>query len=278
VAGMIKDYIYIVTLITLIIAYIALFKNLISERKYFIETLSHDFRVAILAQIRALDFLQNKCSNKNIETELISELNQSSTFSLELLNTLINTYKYKNNEKFLNYESFDLKEVVNKIYDKFSKQINSKNLKFYFDFNGFIPTNADKNELYKVIETFFLTAICNANKNSIITIKVENKKKLEFSIVYDGIKLSDEEIRRMFNNNSNFSVVGHGIKLHLCKNIINFHNGKIDVYITKTNNTCISFTIPARIEKLNNHDNYRHVLIDKNKCFLYNLHNSTVKH
>ena len=80
----------------LIISYILLLKKMIQERKYFINTISHDFRVAILAQIRALSFLQNK---KNIicsEQELIEDMDDSSKFSLDLINTLINTYKYKN--------------------------------------------------------------------------------------------------------------------------------------------------------------------------------------
>ena len=117
---MIKDWIYISIFVMLIISYILLLKKMIQERKYFINTLSHDFRVAILAQIRALNFMQNKQNEICSELELIEEMNDSSKFSLDLVNTLINIYKYKNREQVLNYENFNLNEVVNNICKEFS--------------------------------------------------------------------------------------------------------------------------------------------------------------
>ena len=79
----------------LAISYVALFRSLISERNYFINTLSHDFRVVVLSQIKALNLLQNKNKVEYLESEIIKDLDESSKFSLELINSLINTYKYK---------------------------------------------------------------------------------------------------------------------------------------------------------------------------------------
>ena len=171
---MIKDFIYISIFIILLANYITLLKNLISERKYFINTLSHDFRVAILAQIRALNILQTKSNFRNTEAELINDLNESSKLSLELINTLINTYKYKNNIQTLNYEEFYLSEIINNIYNNFLLQIKTKDIRFKHDYKNKISINADKKELSKAIEILFLTALYNANKNSTIIVEIKN--------------------------------------------------------------------------------------------------------
>ena len=64
-------------------------------------------------------------------------------------------------------------------------------------------------------------------------------------MTYQGLSITDDENSGKKVNKSRFSTVGHGIKMYLCKKIINSHHGKI--YIRKfgkdTNN--IVFSIPA---------------------------------
>lgn len=250
---MIKECIYISIFAMLFINYIILFKKLIAERKYFINTLSHDFRIIALSQIKALGLLQKKCNTDSFNTELINGLNESSKFSLELINSLINTYKYKNNEQVLNYETFNLNEIFSNIYNKYLDLVTNKKLDFYYDFQDYTRVNADKKELHKAIEIILITAISNANNNSKIIIKSKtHNASINFSISYNGHQLTEEEIKRMFYDNTNFSSVGHGVKLHLCKNIIDFHNGKINVHTTQTNITSFSVTIPNRNDKDSN--------------------------
>lgn len=55
----------------------------------------------------------------------------------------------------------------------------------------------------------------------------------------------------MFSQNTRFSTVGHGIKLQLCKKIIEIHQGKIFVKNSNKNINSISFIIPNNKNKLN---------------------------
>ncbi len=68
---------------------------LFSQRENFIKTLSHDIRVSTLAQIRGLDLLQSKYSQE----ELITDINESCKYSLDMINMLLNTYRYENGEQ-----------------------------------------------------------------------------------------------------------------------------------------------------------------------------------
>ena len=67
----------------------------------------------------------------------------------------------------------------------------------------------------------------NNTKISIIT--NSDEKELYFRIFYKGKSLSEEECRRMFSRSPKYSTVGHGIRMHLCKKIIDFHKGRISV-------------------------------------------------
>ena len=57
--------------------------------------------------------------------------------------------------------------------------------------------------------------------------------------------LTEEERKRMFLKNPRFSTVGHGIKMYLCKKIIDFHKGQIYVNQYKNNLVSFSFKIPT---------------------------------
>ena len=50
----------------------------------------------------------------------------------------------------------------------------------------------------------------------------------------------------MFSKNSGFSTVGHGIKMLLCKKIIDFHKGKIFVKNNGKDINSFTFTIPCK--------------------------------
>ena len=61
------------------------------QKDFFIKTLSHDFRVATLAQLRGLEYLSKSANFEPENTELIAEITNSCQYSLEMISTLINS-------------------------------------------------------------------------------------------------------------------------------------------------------------------------------------------
>lgn len=236
--SIVKDLLLLSLFLFIIIKYILLYRNLIKQRQYFIDTLSHDLRVSAIAQIRGLDLLQkNSCQN-----ELIIDLNDSCRFSLEMINMLLNTYRFEKGEQFLDCESFNLSELINKSCQSSLELSKNKKIEIYKNTSEKDIIEAEKAGIYKVLTTLVATAIYNSSKNSIIEIKTtKTNKNYKINIVYQGKPLSEEECRRMFDNNPRFSMVGQGIKMQLIKKIIDFHNGKICV--KNINNKYNSFTL-----------------------------------
>lgn len=237
-------------LIFVLIVCFFLYKKMKNEREYFINTLSHDLRVSTLAQIRGLELLEKNSLN-NLDFELIKEINNSCKFTFEIINMLLNKYKYENNENFLKYEYFNLAELINLSYKKIFDLSFDKNITFVFDLDNCMISYADKDSIQKAISLLFEIAINNAiNRSSITILSRERNNMQEISVVYQGKSLTDEEITRMFNNKSNYSTVGEGIRLEFCKKIMDFHKGKF--FIKNLGGNLNSFTIALPIKNGNN--------------------------
>lgn len=237
-----------ITLFTLIVIiesyilfqYFNIKKELESEREYFIKTLSHDLRVSTIAQIRGLELLE-----KYYDKDLVNEINGSCKYTLDMITMLLNNYRYKNGEQVLKYEKFNLVESIIKSFNNLNNLAKDKNIEFSYKIPSLCEIEADKECLEKVIKTLIMTSIFYGKENSTISLNIKRESdNIGINIIYKGKSLTDEECRRMFSKNPRFSTVGHGIKMHFCKNIIEFHGGTIRVRNLSQGLNSFSFVIP----------------------------------
>ena len=226
---------------------IALRRENLKQKDFFIKTLSHDFRVATLAQLRGIEYLSKTKGFDKYQTELINEIDKSCRYSLDMISMLMNSYMFEKGEQVIDYENFLLQEVVCSLVELVKPLIKEKNIKLNMSVDKSLTISADKNLIFKLILNLLTTAISYAEANSTITLaSKKNKNICKFFVAYHGKSLSEEECGRMFSNQTHLSTVGHGIKMQLCKKIVDFHKGKISVknYSKKLNS--FTFTIPQK--------------------------------
>lgn len=224
--------------------YYFLKKQLIAERNYFIKTLNHDLRVASLAQIRALDLLEEQSVGG--QKDFVKDINDSCKYSFDMITTLLNTYKFKNKELFLDYDRFNLGSLVRMTCEKFSKTVNQKSLDLHLVCESQVFVDADKLMLTKAISTLISVAIMNSENSEQIEITVKNyNDSVMFSISYNGRGLTEEECRRLFSEEHSYSTVGLGIKMQFCKKIIEFHRGKMMLFKNESGNNMLTFVMPS---------------------------------
>ena len=130
--SIVKDFLLIAFFLFIIIKYFLLHKEMLKQRKYFINVLSHDLRVAAIAQIRGSELLQKE---SNSCCEILENLNESCRFSLDMINMLLNSFRYSNKEEFLNYEKFALSDSVNLVSKNLKKLAESKRISIIPDFS-----------------------------------------------------------------------------------------------------------------------------------------------
>lgn len=226
---------------------IALKRENLKQKDFFIKTLSHDFRVATLAQLRGIEILSKSINFDTKQAELIDEIDKSCRYSLDMISMLMNTYLFENGKQIVNFENFMLCEVLNTIFKTVENQLKEKNIDLFFDLDNSLRINMDKNLTFKLILNLITTAISYAESNSIIKLSSKiNNNLWEFNITYCGKALSEEECGRMFSCKTHFSTVGHGIKMFFCKKIVDFHKGKIFVKNFSEKLNSFTFYIPQK--------------------------------
>ena len=231
----------------LFIKCISLHLKLVKQRQYFIQVLNHDLRVSAIAQIRGLELLEKEVSTPKTSgnRELISYIIDSCKFSLDMITILLNTYKYENGEEVLKYEMSDINEIVFGVIKNSEKFLLEKNIQISNMLSNNLSLQGDYNGLVKLFSILLTTSIFYSQPNSCIRVKGGiYGKNLKVSIEYKGKSLSLEERKRMFMNNPRFSTVGHGIRMHLCKKIVDFHKGKIEVNCISSGVNSFDFVIP----------------------------------
>jgi signal transduction histidine kinase len=211
------------------------------QREAFVNTLSHDLRIPIIAQIRALDILMgNKlgCLN-DMQAEMISNVQDSGKCVLNLISLMINTYKIENNSYKFVYEKFNLADVIISCFDELLSQASEKNIIFdYAKINRNLCIVADKSELRKVILNLLLSSIISAKSGqriSVETCSINNKVRLSVSSSGENNLYTD------INSISSYSFVGQKIRMGFCKKIIENHEGRI---LNNTGKNSFSFELP----------------------------------
>lgn len=230
-----------------IVKYKYLRQQIIRQREYFINTLSHDLKVSTLAQIRGLDLLKNANGNE----ELVSNIKDSCQYTLDMITMLLSMYKFENGEESLYYEKFKLSELISECCGNLSEISSEKKVIISGEIENYDYIEADKNGISKLAMCLISSALINADRNS--TIHVNLRKicnNFEVNISYQGGELTDEDCRRMFSEGPKYSTVGQSVRMLFCKKMVDVHGGKICAHKNEDKMNCFSFTLPISHKKV----------------------------
>lgn len=214
------------------------------QREYFMEVLNHDFRIPTLAQFRGLEVLKKELGRDiNIGgEEIISQIENSCKYTLNMISMLINTYQIENKTRILVYEKFNLAEVLFKCFDELSIAAKEKSVTFsYFAPLSDTEIEADRIEIKNVIYNLLLGALNYSNHGEEIKVKIDIADgNIIFSILNNDFAKTLSDVK----NNGKYVTVGHNIGMFLCKKIIELHNGKLFISNSLNKEQAFSFKIP----------------------------------
>ena len=168
-----------------------------------------------------------------------------------MVSMLINTYKHKSGDTFLNPESLNISAILYDVCRKFIDIAEKKGIEFHYEIE---QSNiwADKTYITKAMGIIISLILERAEKESLVRFSIKQfKENVRLEIKYRGCNLTEEEFRKMFSKKPIYSTVGHGIKMHFCKKIIDFHSGKILVINNSKNDNSFIITIPSAKTKEN---------------------------
>lgn len=207
------------------------------QKETFVATLSHDLKTPTIAQIKALEYIlsNEEASINQDDKELLGEVYNSCRYMLKMLNNLILTYKYNDGKIKLNYEKFDIIELLNECCREIRYLYEARNQVIQFKFKiieCFVV--ADRLEIKRVIVNLLSNAISYSCQNSVIKVSIEeHNDKVSFSIANNVNTIKEEDLDKFFDKFASsadkYKETSSGLGLYLSKQIIESHEGSIFV-------------------------------------------------
>lgn len=206
-------------------------------REEWIANISHDLKTP-LSPIKGygeiLTDLEYNVSNEDVKKygEIILRNAQNVENLVENLNF---TYQLKNGMLPINCKEGNitrlLKEVIISIlnhpqYEDRNIIFNCLESKVNFNFDNTLLTRAFTNLLYN--------SVIHNSSDTIIKVSIKNEDKIFIKIEDNGKGMSEEDVKKLFaryyrGTNSSVSVKGSGLGMAIAKQIIEAHDGKINV-------------------------------------------------
>lgn len=227
-------------------------KNSLDAQKKFSADASHDLRTPLAIIITESEVaLQGNTNNQKDFKEVVkSNLEEAKKMS-GLVNDLLIISRGENENTINNFVISDLYNFIEKIMTKMAPQAESKGLKLKTDEYKKILVKIDLNNFERAISNILQNAIHYTKKGSIqISLKEESKKVL-ITIKDTGVGINEHDLPNVFDRfykaeHSRNDESGSGLGLPIAKQIIEQHQGNINIKSQKNIGTEVDVSIPKK--------------------------------
>jgi len=222
-------------------------------RQEFVGMLSHDMRNPLSAIIATLELsLDGSLGelNDNQHQFLGSAMNDSRRM-LEMLNDLLDGYKYEAVELKLEKTQFDVTQLISKLVSDFSALARERQLELFQETPLSLTVTADEGKLTRVISNLLTNALKFTPKEGRIIVSAADKKQnIQVSIQDTGEGIAPDELEKVFQKFYQVEKrklgrkTGTGLGLPLCRKLVDAHGGKIWVESQPGKGSKFIFTLP----------------------------------
>jgi len=204
------------------------------QRNDFIATLTHDLRVPLLAEKKAFELLREYKLDTESHSKILDSLIHSNDDLLNLINLLLDSYKFEEGLILINKREIKLSELIDKSLLSLYPLIQEKNIKIstLYEQRGTesVKVNLDEAQFSRVLNNILLNAIQNSPHQSSINIQlISTPELIELSIADDGYGIDKNKIDKIFDRYASGNELGTGLGLYISKLIIEAHQGELFV-------------------------------------------------
>lgn len=215
-------------------------KEELEQMKYrFFTNISHEFRTPLTLIITPLDAIIKKLTDENLKKQL-SSVYKNAQQMLGLVNQLLDFRKLEMKGEKLNLQAGFVTDFILPLYSSFQSLAEEKHIDYIYEpCEEQVYMYFDGEKLQKIVNNLLSNAFKFTPNGGSISLRdgrvVEENRSYFFIEVSDsGVGISEEDQKHIFDRfyqvkTANKSEAGSGIGLHLIREYVNLHNGKIRV-------------------------------------------------
>ena len=224
-------------------------------RKDFVANVSHELRTpASNIQGYAETLLQGAINDKENAKEFLGIIHADSQRLAALINDLLDLSRIESGKVTLNLENHNLQDIIDNTYNKVSKSVKEKRIKFSAETADNAKTiYCDRDKMAQVLLNLVENAVKYTPADGEITVKSSKEGgSIKIEIVDTGIGIPEEHIPRIFerfyrvDKARSRELGGTGLGLAIVKHIVQSHSGEVWVNSIPSKGSTFSFTIPVR--------------------------------
>lgn len=195
----------------------------------------------------------------NEQKEILEKGKFSTQRMIILVNDLLNISRIEEGKFNYNFENINLEDIIKKVLAMEDNKIKEKeiNLTFKKESTASVVVNGDSEKLYLALQNIIENAINYTFKKGSVEILIkETDGNFKIEVKDTGAGIPKADLNRLFNkfyrgsNVIRMQTEGTGLGLFITKNIIDRHNGKIEIDSKEGEGTKVSIFIPKLQNKL----------------------------
>ncbi len=215
--------------------------------------IAHDLKSPFSTLIGFSDLLVNEWNTftNDERFEMIKIMQTTSNSALDLLVNLLEWSRYQIGNFKYEPKRFEFNKLAIETYSQLKGQALLKNITIKIDIRKELFVFADYNMISTIFRNILSNAIKYSFRNGKINITAKEQDEIFSCCIHDnGIGISKENYKNIFNTNSNYTAngtdgeVGTGLGLILCKEFIEINNGKLSVESEENKGSEFCFTLP----------------------------------
>lgn len=217
--------------------------------------IAHDLKNAVTGPLGLYELIFSDYESLSKEElfEYLKMLQKSAINQSDLLNDLLMWSRNQFKNSSVSPERVHLAEIVNTVLKHTETAATEKNISIENHIEDEIYIYADPDMLKTILRNLVNNAIKFSHPGGSVRLDAQRKKnKVSVSVSDDGVGMSDDAIKKIFNKDIHYTTSGtkgekgSGLGLDLCVDFMEKHNGLIEAKSKPGEGTTITFTLPEQ--------------------------------
>ncbi|MBO9571352.1 MAG: PAS domain-containing protein [Chitinophagaceae bacterium] len=226
-------------------------KNLLKIREDFIGIASHELKTPVTSMKVYAEIVRERLEQGGDEENrgLLVRLNAQIDRLTALINDLLDTTKISEGTLQLTLQQVNMNELLQETLEEIKRTTSHT---FELKMEKLNPVMADRERIRQVVSNLLSNAIKYSPKETTIIVSAKNiDKGIRVSIIDKGPGISEEDQHKIFDRfyrvtaNDMDTFPGMGLGLYISSQIIQRHNGTIEVESQKGKGSVFSFTLKS---------------------------------